>query len=54
MRAALERPEDHAALARAGQGHALENYTWDAKARRTVEVYQAVLEGREVAGLSPY
>ncbi len=54
MLACLDRPEAHAALAKAGQDHALEHYTWDAKARRTVEVYEAVMAGKSLAGLSPY
>ncbi|MFO1202058.1 MAG: glycosyltransferase family 4 protein [Tabrizicola sp.] len=54
MLGALDQPEAHARLAKAGQDHALENYTWDAKARRTVEVYEAVLAGKPPAELSPY
>ena len=50
----LDRPAEHAALAKAGQDHALANYTWDAKARQTVEVYRAVLSGRSLEGVSPY
>ncbi|MGL4238531.1 glycosyltransferase family 4 protein [Tabrizicola sp.] len=54
MLAAMDRPDEHAAMAKAGQDHALEHYTWDAKARRTVEIYQAVLSGKALTGLSPY
>jgi glycosyltransferase involved in cell wall biosynthesis len=54
MLGALDQPEAHMALAKAGQDHALKNYTWDAKARRTVEIYRAVLEGKAPAQLSPY
>lgn len=54
MLAALDQPDRHAGLAKAGQDHALQNYTWDAKARRTVEIYQAVLDGKSPAELSPY
>jgi len=54
MLAALDQPALHAGLAKAGQDHALENYTWDAKAQRTVEIYRAVLDGKSPAQLSPY
>jgi glycosyltransferase involved in cell wall biosynthesis len=54
MVAALDEPDQHARLAKAGQDHALANYTWDAKARRTVDIYRAIIDGRSVANLSPY
>ncbi len=54
MLGAMDRPAEHAALAKAGQDHAFQHYTWDAKASRTLEIYQAVLSGASVAGLSPY
>lgn len=45
MESCLERPEDHAVLARAGQEWALRYYDWDAKAAYTAEIYEALLAG---------
>lgn len=50
----IERPQEHAALALAGQKHALANYSWDAKAQRTAEIYRAVMDGTDLRGVSPY
>jgi glycosyltransferase involved in cell wall biosynthesis len=54
MLTALDQPEEAAKLAKAGQDHALANYTWTAKAERTVDIYRAILEGKAPAELSPY
>lgn len=54
MLACIDRPTDHAVLAATGHAHAMENYSWDAKARRTVEIYQAILSGKELTGKSAY
>lgn len=54
MEACLERPEMHAALAARGCDYAWADFPWDIKARRTLDIYKAVLTRTPLQGLELY
>lgn len=57
-RAAMERavaePAEMAQIAAAGKEWADTHFTWDAKARNTMLVYEALMAGRPVSDITPY
>ena len=54
MEGCLARPAEHAEMARAARDHALAVHTWDAKARYTARIYEAVLTGAPLGGFTEY
>ncbi len=54
MEACISDPHAHAALAAAGCEYAHQNFTWDAKAKFTAEVYEAVLTGASFESFNQY
>ncbi len=51
MEGCLSQPQAHAAMAKAAHDYALRQYTWEAKAVQTTQIYDAVLAGRSPASL---
>lgn len=45
METCLDRPAEFAAMAKRGREYALEHFTWEAKARHTLPIYDAVVRG---------
>lgn len=54
MEGCLADPGAHAALAAAGERFARKNFRWDTKAAFTLRVYEALLDGRPLSGLTDY
>lgn len=54
MEACLDHPADHAEMAARAETYANELYTWDAKARSTAQIYEAVLNGAALDGFTQY
>lgn len=52
MEECLERPGAHADMARAARDHAFQAYTWDAKARYTARLYDALLSDAPLTGFT--
>lgn len=54
MEACLSEPAAHADMAQAARTYAEHFYTWDAKADYTSRIYEAVLNGQPLSGLTDY
>lgn len=54
MENCLNAPEAHAELARSAEQHALEHYTWAAKAQATAEIYQALQNRQALPAFEHY
>jgi glycosyltransferase involved in cell wall biosynthesis len=54
MEDCLERPDAHADMARTARNYVFDAYTWEAKARYTAEIYDAVLAGAPLDSFTTY
>ncbi len=54
MEGCLARPADHARMAEAARAHAFSAHTWEAKARYTAQIYDAVLAGAPLGRFTEY
>lgn len=54
MEACLADPENHARMAEAARRHAETHFTWEAKARYTARLYEAVLQGQSLSDFTEY